>query len=365
MNALWKTAFGLCCVSLALSLVACSSVDVKKENSMPLNNAGKSPIVLEYSAVSGLVLPAGPDVKKPEGAEAGITVLSWAGFKGASSFTFDDGQPSQIKHWPALKATGIPMTFFVCPSNNWVRNFDAVLKDIAVSGSELGNHTYKHKNFADYASPEAIKADIESCTDYIKTHSGQEAVYSFAYPFGDLNWAEYFGDSEFLAARTVFGGSVEAHEDLDPLHLPSFAVESRHSKKDFIAQMDKSAEEDSWVIFLFHSLLPGDNWYAGVPLDDLLASIEFEKQKSEVWMDTMARIAAYWQAQILFENLEPQGNADHLTWNWQLPDNFPPRTYLRLSLGGGKLYQDGQELPWNPKGFYEISMDAKNLEWRI
>jgi hypothetical protein len=52
-------------------------------------------------------------VAKPSGPAGGLTVLDWAGFKGAASFTFDDNTPSQLPNYNALKATGGRFTWFV------------------------------------------------------------------------------------------------------------------------------------------------------------------------------------------------------------------------------------------------------------
>jgi hypothetical protein len=49
---------------------------------------------------SGLPVPPGAsDRPRPSGAPGNLTVLDWAGFKSALTYTFDDGQPSQIAHY--------------------------------------------------------------------------------------------------------------------------------------------------------------------------------------------------------------------------------------------------------------------------
>lgn len=49
----------------------------------------------------------------PSGGATNLRVLDWAGFEGAVSYTFDDGQPSQLTHYDALHSTGVPMTFYL------------------------------------------------------------------------------------------------------------------------------------------------------------------------------------------------------------------------------------------------------------
>ena len=46
------------------------------------------------------------------------------------------------------------------------------------------------------------------------------------------------------------------------------------------------------------------------------------------------------------------------TWKWTLPANFPPGRYLRVTVSGGTVKQNGVELPWDGHGYYEIALDA-------
>ena len=50
---------------------------------------------------------------RPNGTPGNVTVLDWAGFKAAVSYTFDDTNSSQIANYPALQALGVRMTFYL------------------------------------------------------------------------------------------------------------------------------------------------------------------------------------------------------------------------------------------------------------
>ena len=96
---------------------------------------------------AGLPLPlAAREVARPSGTtgQPGLRVLDWAGFKAAMSYTFDDSQPSQIDHYPELKAQRVRVTYYINPAANWYPNFDATWKDAVAQGSEIGNHTTHH-----------------------------------------------------------------------------------------------------------------------------------------------------------------------------------------------------------------------------
>jgi hypothetical protein len=49
------------------------------------------------------------------------------------------------------------------------------------------------------------------------------------------------------------------------------------------------------------------------------------------------------------------------TWTWKLPANFPPGKFLRVTVPGGTLKQNGATLPWDPHGYYEIALDAGSV----
>lgn len=85
---------------------------------------------VESSSVSGLALPSlsddGLPIPSPSGSGCDLAILNWAGFDGAASYSFDDGQPSHVAHWPELKATGVPMTFYLTPNMHTTSNAAAV-----------------------------------------------------------------------------------------------------------------------------------------------------------------------------------------------------------------------------------------------
>ena len=43
------------------------------------------------------------------------------------------------------------------------------------------------------------------------------------------------------------------------------------------------------------------------------------------------------------------------------PANFPPGKYLRVTVTGGHVSQNGQQLAWDTHGYYEISLDEGSL----
>jgi peptidoglycan/xylan/chitin deacetylase (PgdA/CDA1 family) len=257
---------------------------------------------------------------------------------------------------------GVPMTFFVNPSNNWQFEYDKTWSAIAAAGSELGNHTWSHC-YSDLSKCAAIGTqgdEIDKTTDYIVENLGVKAVYTFAAPYGDAGWNKY-ASGRFLLGRGVGSGWVRTSGTADWYNLPVFLVTAGMNATDFNKGVDFAREDGHWTIYLFHAILPTSaNWYAGVQMKDIADSAAHARSFGDIWMDTMLNVGAYARAQQMFEQLTPQGD----TWKWGLPAHFPPGRVLRVTVEGGTLLQRGAPLAWDPHGYYEVALDAGELVWR-
>jgi peptidoglycan/xylan/chitin deacetylase (PgdA/CDA1 family) len=309
---------------------------------------------------SGLPVPPGDaNVPKPAGNAANLKVVPWAGFKAAVSYTFDDSQPSQFEHWPELKAAGVPLTYFITTNANYITDYDKILKEVVSEGGELGNHTVNHCNFdlsgctAPLATPEA---EMDQCSDYITKTLGQPDTLTIAYPYGDGAYANA-SKTRFFLGRGVGGGLVAPGDNTDPFSLPVVAAVGGEAADVFSGHIDDAQGQGRWLIFLFHSLGPTANaWYATVDIGSVTGSIEHAKSLSDVWIDSMANVGAYWLGQKLIQGAGPQ-------WSWTLPAHFPTGKVLRVTVDGGTLKQGDQTLSWDGHGYYEVALDAGMLSW--
>src|SRR5882724_1883623 len=142
------------------------------------------------SAISGLPVPGTNGVARPSGPPRNLTVLDWAGFRAAVSFTFDDAQPSHIAHYAELQAAGVPMTFYINGGDAGGPAFEPTWAQAVKDGHEIGSHTNHHCR-ADLtgclfgAAPADAAAEIDSNAAYITRHTAQRAVWTMASPFGD------------------------------------------------------------------------------------------------------------------------------------------------------------------------------------
>lgn len=97
-------------------------------------------------------LDASPSAPAPDSPEA-------AGDKGVVYLTFDDGPgPATPKVLSILDRTGSTATFFQLGSQ--ARGQQRVQEDIRAQGSNIGNHSYSHRNLTKLSST-ALKAQID------------------------------------------------------------------------------------------------------------------------------------------------------------------------------------------------------------
>lgn len=318
---------------------------------------------------SSLPIPPGPgDLPQPSGTEANLQVLPWAGFKSALTYTFDDAQPSHIQHYAELQAAGVPLTFYVSSGTAGAGNYDSTFAQAVVDGHEIGNHTAHHCQangsgcaFGGWVGSAA--AEVEECTEYAVNHFGVEDMWTSASPFGDNGWNSTFQQVFFLN-RGVGNGTVAPNDNSDPFNLPCHLVTTNESVSSFNGAIDSSHSGGRWLIFLVHSISPtSDNWYNPVAVATITDSITYAQSLSDVWIDTMLAVGAYWRAQKVLSGVSPTASGEQLTWTWTLPDHFPPERHLRVTVDGGTLTQNGVALPWDGHGYYEVALDVESLIW--
>jgi peptidoglycan/xylan/chitin deacetylase (PgdA/CDA1 family) len=333
----------------------------------PWNNGG----------AAALPLPLAPrEVSRPAGStgQPGLRVLDWAGFKAAMSYTFDDAQPSQIEHYPELKAERVRVTYYINPTvGTWYPNFDATWKDAVAQGSEIGNHTTHHCRAVELTDNDASTcpaglgsagAEFDDTSDYIRTKIGQAGVWTAAYPFGDIGYKDA-ATSRFMVTRGVWPGMVAAGTESDAQNLP---ITGPASSADMLGSYNRAVDnalgQGKWMIYLFHTLLPTtQDWGGGENIGVVTGNMAYAKSLGTMWIDSVVNIGAYWRGQQLLKAATPSTSAGVTTWRWTLPANFPSGRKLRVVVDGGTLSQNGTPLNWDRRGYYEVSLDAQSLSW--
>jgi peptidoglycan/xylan/chitin deacetylase (PgdA/CDA1 family) len=301
---------------------------------------------------SGMPIPPGPgSLARPSGKPGNLTILPWAGFKAAVTYTFDDGNSSQIEHYDELQALGVPMTFYLTTEKNEARH--PVWKRALKDGHELGNHTKSH-------AQRASVGEIDAATDFIKRTYGVD-TWTMASPFGDPSYPP-LASSRFVVNRGVVPGLIGVEDNVDPFDLPASGPTTETPVRVMNTEIDVVRLDGKWRIFLLHGFTGGsDGAYQPIKFADFVSNVNHAKARGDVWIDTMVAVASYWRGQKAVAAARPTTSGTTTTWTWTLPAHFPPGKYLRARIDGGTLSQNGQPLPWNSHGYYEIALDAGAL----
>jgi len=327
---------------------------------------GGDPCPMPPEGISKLPVPVTTtSVPKPSGAQGGLKVVNWAGFKGALSYTFDDNLQTQITNYNTLNAVGVPVTFYlVCSTDNANPIWKTAVKD----GHELGNHTMHHcgnpptaTNACAWGNFTTADAEIDDCTAQIKAAFGV-TPYTFAGPYGDPGWATP-ASSRFLVGRGVLdpnGGASPS--STDAFNLPCHISTDGETADSLNLITDNVRAKGTWRTILVHSFdKTVDGGYNPVKISEMVKTMTYTKGLGDVWADTVLNIGAYWRAQAAVTNAQVKTVGADKVYSWTLPDHFPPGHYLRVTVAGGKVKQCGSELAWDDRGYYEINLDAGSL----
>jgi peptidoglycan/xylan/chitin deacetylase (PgdA/CDA1 family) len=300
---------------------------------------------------SGLPLPSGGGVPRPAGKPGNLTVLDWAGFKAAVSYTFDDANSSQITHYPQLRALGARMTFYLITGKPEAS--DPVWPAAVKEGHEIGNHSKSHAHTG-------TGPDLDAASTFIRDKIGTTA-WTMAAPFGDGSYRD-LATSRFLFNRGVQGGFVRPNDDTDPFVLPCFVPAANAPARDFDAEVAGARAAGGWSIVLVHGFTGGtDGAYKAVRIDDFVTAVAHARAHDDLWVDSVVNVGAYWRAQKLLAASPPSVAGATTTWSWTLPPHFPPGKHLRVKVDGGTLSQRGKPLAWDDHGYYEVALDAGAL----
>jgi peptidoglycan/xylan/chitin deacetylase (PgdA/CDA1 family) len=299
----------------------------------------------------GLPAAGSPGVARPSGTANGLTVLDWAGFEGAVSYTFDDANSSQIEHYSELQSLGVPMTFYLQTGKTEASN--AIWGQAVSDGHELGNHTQSH-------TQTGTGADVDAATTFIENQFGVRP-WTMAAPYGDASY-QSLAESRFLINRGVSNAIIQPDDSTNPFNLPCYIPATGAPASDFNSQIDSARTAGGWRVVLVHGFAGGtDGAYQPVSIDEFISGVNHAKSFGDLWLDTVQSVGAYWRGQKLVSSVSPTSSGDAQTWSWTLPANFPPDTCLRVQVEGGTLTQEGQALAWDGHGYYEIALDAGSV----
>jgi len=301
---------------------------------------------------------------QPSGTATTVTVLDWAGFKSAVSFTFDDSNSSQISNYSALQAqndkgNNVRYTFYMQTGKSEASN--QIWATAHKDGHELGNHTKSHQSAA-------TTTDIDAAETFIKSTFGVTS-YDVAAPNGDASYQTVVaGMKEFLTNRTAGNSGGIAATDSPSAkqwQLPCIIPATGAAASAMESSISSAISGGKWVTFLVHGFSGGsDGAYQPVSITEFTSTVSWAKTQGTIWIDTVENVSAYWIAEVGFKKLTATTSGTDKTWTWKTTDfntPFPPGKYLRVKTDGGSLKQGSTVLSWDDHGYYEVSLDAGTL----
>ena len=319
---------------------------------------------------SGLPVPPGPGgVPQPTGTPGNLHVLDWAGFKSAVTYTFDDAQPSQIEHYAELQATGAHFTFYITSGNSGaIGGFDATFTQAVTDGHEMGNHTvhHCHANLSGCSTGSATSLDTEldDCNSYISTHFGAGAGLDGGQPVRRHRLRHPRPDALLPEPRRR--QRHWSRRSTTPTRSTCPATRRSPARPSTASTPRSTAAHTAGPL----ADLPGSHDHA----DDRRtgtrrstspwspAASRTRRSLGDVWIDTdgqRRRVLA--RAEAAVATATPATASGAQTWTWTLPANFPPGKFVRVTVDGGTLSQNGTTVPWDGHGYYEIALDAGSL----
>ncbi|HET9957393.1 MAG TPA: polysaccharide deacetylase family protein [Polyangiaceae bacterium] len=302
---------------------------------------------------SGYPAPGNGGVAKPSGTPGAITVLPWAGFKGAVSYTFDDTNQTQINRYAEMNALGVRFTFFMqTGKQNEFGN--SVWSQAKTAGHELANHTRTHSGTASDPDIKNGQSDIQG--------KFQVTPVTMAAPNGTDGYADVAKNNRYLINRGVgktnpgFNDPISSQYNLSGW-LPA------GGNADY-GSVTSAVSGGKWIIVCIHGWNDQgatDGAYQATSFSSFTSHVTSLKNSGNAWIDTVENIGSYWVGSKSFAAATTTTSGSDKTWTWTLPANFPKGNYLRVKVDGGTLKQNGTTLPWDPHGYYEISLDALSV----
>lgn len=294
----------------------------------------------------------------PEGET--LKIAPWNGYKGAVSFTFDDGDPSHLSvAIPELDKHKMHGTFFLI-----VKSMGGVdpWKKAQATGHEIASHSATHTNPAQF-KPDQEEAEIVGAAKALEQAYGRP-IPSFAYPFSAITPAlKAKVEKTHLVARGGGGNVIPPDPEPDWLNLGSQITLTETKVDLYKGWIDEALAKGAWSIFMIHGL-EGTPWgYSPIKRTDFAATLDHVKDK-DLWVATFGEVGAYFRAQKFLEKVKGIADKGGLKWEWKVPPLFPKGVVLKVKVEPATQELRQKDAPIKPdaKGLCAVRFDDGVLQ---
>jgi peptidoglycan/xylan/chitin deacetylase (PgdA/CDA1 family) len=291
-----------------------------------------------------------------------LKVAPWNGYKGAVSFTFDDGDPSHLSvAIPELDKRKIHGTFFLI-----VKSMGGVgpWKAAAATGHELASHSATHTNPAQF-KPDQEEAEIAGAAKTLEQTYGHPMT-SFAYPFSAITPSlKAKVEKTHLLARGGAGPLIPPDPEPDWMNLVSQVTLTETKVDVYKGWIDEALAKGAWSIFMIHGL-EGTSWgYSPIKKVDFAATLDHVKDK-DLWVAPFGEVGAYFRAQKVLEKVKGVADKGGTKWEWKVPPLFPKGVVLKVKIDPAKQELRQKDAPIKPdaKGLCPIKFDEGSVVLR-
>lgn len=244
-------------------------------------------------------------------------IATWSGDrKGAVSFTFDDGAPSQVSDaGPTFDKYGYKATFNLVV--NWNPDWNGFQK-MADNGHEIASHSNSHG--------QNMSGEEASSKSGIASHIKQKyGIITVAYP--NCNVPNASAVTQNYIIGRICNGSWQGQADIMGKDGPSdwtkasalmTGTENGIQGSGFTDKMKQAVSQGGWVAFLTHGLQGkqnGNATYSPTNLNDIDGALNWAKQNDgDVWVAPMGYVAMYIKERKNSKVNKKSGDANSITF---------------------------------------------------
>ena len=180
---------------------------------------------------------------------------------GAISIVFDDNYGNQLTNaWTLMEERGFIGTFYILTSTVNTPGYMsyAALQTLQAGGNEIASHSVNHNSFTNLTDQQ-IRNECTNSKTILEEYN--LVIKNIAYPNGVTDSrVDSIVDDYYDSGRTAYISPYFVELPNTQFRLPGFSEEDQGTEIDLLKNMiDQVSSTNSWSIFLFHNILPGDH----------------------------------------------------------------------------------------------------------